>query len=207
MIKNLSRGITLIEIVAVVFLVALFSAILVANFPEIQRQYSLSRATYKLAQDFRRVQDLGLSSIQLKDKNGELIKAVKGYGIYVNLSQPETAMQYILYADIDKGDPDDNQRFDGNIVKTCEEYQVFFDEGDCVIETIDVSENNGSVFISGVDNIDGLNTSVNFSPPGPVIRIDNLTFGKNEIGIVLGLRSGTGSRTVWANTAGLINVE
>ncbi len=202
-LKKYSRGITLVEIVIAIFIVAIFSLILIADFPKLQKQYALSGATYKLAQDFRRAQNLGLSAVRIEGVGGNLI-TVKGYGIYIDIdSSPIT--QYIIYADVNN-----TQSFDNIAAKTCDQYDPTppqSDKGDCIIETIDVSENNQDLYIQRVSNVSG-DVSVNFSPPGPVINIENLTPGNSGIEIVLGLRSDESSgRTVLVNKSGLINVQ
>ena len=68
--KKFERGITLVEVVVVIFIVALFTIILISDFPKMLRQLALSRVSYNFAQDLRKAQDLGLSGIALKDKNG-----------------------------------------------------------------------------------------------------------------------------------------
>ena len=207
LIKNLKlkisnfRGITLIEVVVVIFIISLFSMILISDFPKIQRQFALSRVAYKLAQDLRKTQDLALSGVIIKDQNGSSI-AIKGYGIYVNLMQSTT--QYLIYADVTPGD----RKYIGNFsTSLCS--QSVAQTSDCPIEIIDVSKENSDLYIKDIKNVIGNNGyGVNFSPPNPKIDINTLSLGKSEIGIVLGLRSDSSAiRTVWTNTSGLINVQ
>jgi len=215
-ISNLEEGITLIEIIVVIFIIALFSSIIIANFPEILRQYALSKVTYKLAQDLRKTEDLGLSGVTSADANKQSI-AVKGYGIYINLSQPST--QYIIYADVADANGNSDQEYSGNTPYTiCSAVNQEADrvrELDCAMEPpIDVSNDNSSLYIKDIKNSNGSNIagssiSINFMPPNPNIKIiDNQGTTYTQIGIVLGLSSGSSStRTVWVNTSGLINVQ
>ena len=69
------RGITLIEVIVVMVIVTMFSMILIADFPKILRQFAISRASYKLSQDIRRTEDLGLSGVQI----GDGLMQAKGY--------------------------------------------------------------------------------------------------------------------------------
>lgn len=184
-ISNSQKGISLVEIIVVIFIIAIFSTILISDFPTIQRQFALSRAAYKLAEDLRRAQDLSLSGVKTNDSSGQPIAKVYGYGVYFNLSVPT---QYIIYADV------------GNFQR--------YISGDPIIETTDISKDNPSLYIKQINNINGAYVSINFSPPDPTIKIDNLSSGNSEIGIVLGLNSDSSAiRTVWANTSGLINVQ
>ena len=97
------KGITLVEIIVAVFIIVIFSVMLISNFPKIQDEFAISRAAYQLAQDLRKTQDLGLSGVPLSDASGNLIvdingapMPVRGYGIYI-LSNSQ---QYIIYADV-----------------------------------------------------------------------------------------------------------
>jgi Tfp pilus assembly protein FimT len=206
-IKNFSRGVTLVERVVVIFLVAIFSAILISDFPRIQRQFALSRVSYKLAQDLRRTQDLGLSGIKTLDKNKIQI-AVKGYGIYIDFTS--SVKKYAIYADIYDGDASHNQKYSGSSSYVYCDAEI--PTTDCVIDVIDVSNENSSLYIKRIDNlgVSATNVSINFTPPSPTttINIDNIVSGNSKVGIVLGLTSDNSSeRTIWINTSGLINVQ
>jgi len=181
----------------------LFSAILIANFPKILREFALSRAAYKLAQDIRKTQDLGLSGVQMTDGEGQPILA-KGYGIYVDLSI-SPAEDYLIYAD--RGEPHDF-KYDGGSLQFCSDNATA--ATDCILEDIDVSQSNPDLFIKDIRNLKESFSfvSINFSPPNPVINIDNLQQGFSEIGVVLGLKSDDSfERTIWVNTSGLIRVK
>lgn len=193
-LKDSEKGITLIEIVVVVFIITMFSVILIANFPKIQRQYALSRATYQLAQNLRRVQDLGLSGVKLRDDDGNIVDA-KGYGIYVVVK----AEEYILYGD-SCSVVDRMYTISSSI---CGELNH-----DYIIETINFNDENAGVFISEIRNIVANSTSINFSPPNPYIEISNLGPNENSVEIVLSLFSDlSNTRIVSVNTSGLIEVK
>ncbi len=202
-----SKGITLVEIVVVVFVIGIFSLMMTANFPGILRQLALSKTTYKLVQDFRRVQDLGLSGVQINDGQGQSIKAIKGYGIYVNLDNrnlDNKATHYVIYADTDN-----NNEYNGfDNPPDCNSGAGIDLSNDCFIEKVNVSEENSSVYIKGFRNIDGAYTSVNFRPPNPILDIKNLLSSETKVGIVLGLTTDdTAERIIWVSTAGLISVN
>ncbi len=212
-LKNKDKGVTLVELVVVIFLIAIFSTILIADFPRIQRQFALSRVSYKLAQDLRRTQDLGLSGVKTLDKNKNQI-AVKGYGIYIDTAT-QPIKKYIIYADIDVDNTKkDTQKYSGdsNFPLCNAEVDI---KSDCVIDVIDVSKENSNLYIKKVKNLttSATNVSINFTPPNPTINIDGLDTINNQppdnsrVGIVLGLTSDGSERTVWINTSGLINVQ
>lgn len=205
--KNSEKGITLIEIIVVIAIITLFSMILIADYPKIKRQFALSRAVYKFAQDLRKTQDLGLSGVQLKNKDGsgDIVNA-KGYGIYINLSVPVNlnippSKQYIIYADTYM--PTDYMYTSGDYI---------IETGDYIIETVDISKGEPGVFISGIksgiNNISNNWTSINFNPPNPNTTIENLNPGENSIEIVFALSvDPLITRAVSINTSGLIEVK
>lgn len=210
---NLEAGITLVEIIVVIFLIAVFSAILISDFPEIQRKFALSRAVYSLGQDIRKAEDLGLSGVNITDQVGNQI-AVKGYGIYFNLLEPT---QYLIYADVAESSQDNsNQEYDGNFsTQFCNELSGPV-AVDCIIEKIDISKENKSLYIKGFEQISSLTEmDINFSPPNPTVNIKNLcnsqSCGGEDVfgaGIVLGLASNNlQTRTVWVNKSGMIEVK
>ena len=178
-----SRGITLVEIIAVIFIIAIFSAILISDFPKIELQFALSRATYKLSQDIRRAQDMTLSGVKT-DISGN---PAKGYGVYINLSDPSLGdKKYVLYAD------SGNQQYDAG-----EE-----------IETIDFSQAESGVII---DRIEGTTNDqqvdINFKPPNPTITITSLSSG-NRVQVIFALESDLSQeRIVSVNTSGLIEIK
>lgn len=187
----------MIEIIVSLAIIVLFSMILLADYPKIKRQFALSRSAYKLAQDIRRAQDLGLSGVRILDKNGLEVLA-EGYGIYISADDAKNK-QYILYAD--RGD----RQYDGNL-QFCE--QQTDSESDCIVEIIDMNEAEREVHIERIIRIDGDETSINFNPPNPDIAIENISSMENSIGIVLALDSDPlTTRTVYINTSGLIEVE
>lgn len=203
-IKNYNKGITLVEIVIVIFIIALFSIILVTDFPKILRQLSLESSTYKLSQDLRSAQDLGLSGVTINNASGTKIPA-NGYGVYVDLSS-QPAEKYIIYANLDQ-----NQTYNGSsdyANNLCSNYQVG-SESDCVMQIIDVSKTNPNVYIAGTEFTEGSNSlSINFTPPDPITNItDDSDKSYAKVGITLGLTTDpSATKTVLVYTSGLINV-
>lgn len=194
-VKNLNkeRGITLVEVIVVILIISMFSMILISDFPKIKRQFVLSRSAYKLAQDFRRAQNMALSGLQITDESAQEVTA-KGYGIYINPAADNKG--YILYADSNQ--PAD---FEFTPVSGGE-------LGDYIIEGIKMAGESPDVFIKKIRNIDGDWTSINFSPPNPNTVIANLLADKSGIEIVLGLESDSSAeRVIFVNKRGLIEVK
>jgi hypothetical protein len=211
-LKNSSKGITIVEIAVVVFIIMLFTTILIANFPKILRQMALSKATYKLEQDLRKTEDLALSGVKVKDKNGcpVPVKNGSGYGIYIP-SVPTT--QYAIYADV----TGDYKYTNGPVYPKCTDVSYYSDsactqkqpsnQADCVTDIIDIAgENPGAgLSITNLQNV-ASPTSINFIPPNPKIIIDNLSGSSSTIGISL-KNSDSSTITVQVSTSGLISVQ
>jgi hypothetical protein len=190
-IFNLEKGITLIEIVVVIFITILFSMMVISDFPKIQKQHALSAVTYKLAQDLRRVEDMGLSGVIMKDKNEEPIKA-QGYGLYITSS----SSLYFIYADVD-----------GNKKYSPGQYCDFSGRNpndDCIIEATDVSKQSSSISITGFIP-SASQVSINFNPPGPTTTIT--TDGMSRPSIEINIGNGSTTRKIQVNNSGLINVQ
>ncbi len=185
-IYNFSRGITLVEVIVVVFIIATFSSILLSDFPKTKEKFALSRAVYKLAQELRRAQDMALSGVQtLKDD-----EPAKGYGIYINLSTLGNK-EYVLYGD-----------FSGN--------NQAYDSGE-ELKTVDFSASEKGVIIKQINNTaSSQSVSVNFRPPNPDIKISNLKGSNTRVEIVFGLEndsSGKNTKSVFVNKLGLIETK
>lgn len=224
-IRNSSSGITLVELIVVIFIIVLFSTILVANFPEIQRQFALSRVTYKLSQDLRNVQGLGLSGVPITDVHGTAILS-KGYGIYINLNS--SATQYVIYADVPgaavNGVRTSDQKYSGDpLYPRCNNVDQSPPTGvrttDCVISVVDISngsDGNPSLYIKGITDCtqsgcvadSGGGVSINFNPPNPTTTMTGLGGTYSGVNVTLGLRTDNSSaRTISVNTFGLIDIN
>jgi len=90
--KN-SRGATFIELLVVMAIIVIFSALILANWRGGEKQYALQRVANRLAQDVRRLESFALST---KEINNQV--PTGGYGLYLNSSENTS---YILFADFD----------------------------------------------------------------------------------------------------------
>jgi type II secretory pathway pseudopilin PulG len=188
--KNYGKGITLIEIIVVIFIITLFSLILISNFPAILRQFALSRAAYKLSQDIRKAEDLSLSGVQIASVSA------KGYGVYITLA---TSKQYIIYADSCPSGAQNYYYTPATTSPPCTD----------VVETIDISKDEPGVYIKSIiHTVDSNSVSINFAPPNPNIIITTLQSGQKGVDIVLGLDADpSAAKTVSVNKFGLIEVK
>lgn len=208
-VKILSNGITLIELTIVIFLIVTFSMILIADFPKIQKQFALSRVTYKLEQDFRRTEDLGLSGVTIQDSQQKQV-SVTGYGIYVNTNLSET--KYLIYADTKPNiNTPGNNIYDSNFsTNLCSLQSSII--SDCPIEITDLLKENPNLFIKDITDNNSAHysyASINFNPPNPnVIITTSPDFSGSAIGIIFSLRDeASARRIIWVYKSGLISVQ
>lgn len=200
------KGITLVEIIVVVFIIAVFSSILVIDFPKIQANYTLSRAAYKMAQNIRRMEDMGISGAEFAVPAGQpgAGAIAQGFGVYVNMDAYKGKKSYILYADTCGPLKSDNTR------EIDYSYTTGADCSDYAIEIIDMEKDDRGVEISAIYNIEGKeSTSINFAPPNPDVNIENIESGKKGVGIALRLEVDPDgpAKEVWVSLAGLIEVK
>ena len=194
-LKNYQKGITLIEIIVVIFIITLFASIAFLNLPKIQGSFALSSAAYELAQNIRTAENMSTSGLKT-DSSGN---ATAGFGIFIDLSSANRLTKnYKMYADnCPVGNPD----------------QLYSASGGCTDDSsiIGVDKNNAGISMT-VDsaNLDGTpqNVSINFLSPNPKINIDGMSNNFSEIHIVLSLDSDPSQKkTVIVNTSGLIEVQ
>src|SRR3989344_643467 len=136
------QGYTIIELIVVIAVVAIFMVIVISNFPKFKLQLSLSRVTYAFEQNVRRAQDMALSQVQYRDSGGNL-QEVSGYGVYVDIGSLGNK-KYIIYADRAPG----NQQYDAL---------------DYLVDTIDFSSNEPGVIIKQINNVVSNKVIVNFN--------------------------------------------
>lgn len=89
----MNKGFTLIELLVVVSIISLMSILVLPNLGTGEKQFSIVTSAYKLAQDFRRVQEMAMSSAEF---NGVI--PLGGYGINI----VDGAKYYVLFADLDQ---------------------------------------------------------------------------------------------------------
>ena len=190
------KGITIVEILVVIFIIFIFSGILIISFPKIIHQFALTRSVYKMGQVLRRAQDMGLSAQKIEGIN------VSSYGVYINLDNPSLGnKKYIIYADMD-----DDQLYTAQSQAICGQQQGA--NTDCVIEEINFSQTEPGVIIDSIQNTSNRWIDINFKPPNPTTTITSLSPGINRVQIIFALEADLlKTRIVSINTAGLIEIK
>ena len=94
------KSFTLVELLVVVAIIILLSAIILPDYRASVSQLTLARSAHKMAQDIRRAAEMAMSA---KEWQGQIPSG--GYGVHVNLSWQT---YYKLYAD-----KNGNEKYDG----------------------------------------------------------------------------------------------
>ncbi|MDD5145535.1 MAG: type II secretion system protein [Candidatus Pacebacteria bacterium] len=179
LMKNSNKGFTLVEIMVVISIIGIMSAITIPRYRSGQNHLALQRAASKLAQDIRRAEEMVISSADCPACGGS---SARGYGVFA-ISGSDS---YILYADTQSPDK-------------------FYSGSDAVLETIKLEKN---IVISGI-NTPQNQISVNFEPPDPAVNLNYMPGSEvPEAIITLSVNnSPLENKKIHVNKAGLIYVE
>jgi type II secretory pathway pseudopilin PulG len=187
-------GFTIIELVVIVAVVAVLSAVIILDLPKTKFQFALSRVAYKFTQDVRRTEDMALSQNQYKNSEG-IAQRISGYGFYADMTSLGNK-KYIIYADANILDQQSGSWLHGN-----EQYDAL----DYIVETIDFSSTEPGIVIKEIDNVSDNKVSINFDSTGLNTRIIQLNQNQNNVNVVFALESDlTKTKTVSINIAGLV---
>lgn len=185
--KNFSRGVTLVEIMIVISIITVITGIVVADFPKIKLNLSLSRATHLIAQDLKIAQSLSGSGRKEILSNGDTVYP-RGYGVYIDTSALATK-NYIIYADIN-----------GDSQYTANE--------DYVVKRVNFENQEPGIIIREILYANN-RLSINFSPPNFNTNISNLLSGHDGVEIIVGSEFDLSikDRVIYVNKAGLIEIK
>ncbi len=178
-----SKGVTLIEIIIVVSIISIISSIIIADFPKIKLQLSLSRTAHKLAQDIRVAQNLSSSGNEVFFNSQNVVP--KGYGIYIDINSSNGDKKYLIYADMNG----DNH---------------YYQDQDYIYKEINIEDNESGIIIKQILN-GTENVSINFAPPNFDVTITNLYYSQEPLEIVLAVESFPDiTRTITVNRSGFV---
>lgn len=186
-------GFTIIELLVVVSIILILSAIILANYRAGQKGLALSRAAYKLTQDLRRAQELAMSARDFKGSPSQ-----GGYGIYFKLTEPN---HYILFADCDKEKDYDTQQ---QVLNCYNAYNPVTGASFSYPELLEDIAIEKDVKIRNLFPISNENTLViTFTPPNP-----DIFFNPDAAIATITLTTDDGrTKNIVINKAGLIEIE
>ncbi len=186
--KTMKQGFSYLEIVVVISIIILLTAIILPNYRAAASQFALERSAYKLAQDIRRTAEMAMSAREcfpppVSCPTGGGVPP-GGYGFYIDKSTDD---RYIIYAD--SGFPPKDERYTSG-----EEFEIILLEKEVYVK--DFNPPSG-------------NFSINFKPPAPTVKLkDGNGQEENKTTIILALRNdSTKTKTITVNKAGLIDVK
>lgn len=194
--KTNNLGFTLVELLAVVFTIALISALVFPNYKKGAQQMALERSAHKLYQDMRRVQEMSISSAQY----GSTVPN-SGYGIRI-----ETATSIAIYCGVSAhtGDPTKYIIYAHNDTDP-NNYFYCLANGDVIVEEIKLEK---GVVIKSINDGANPHVCINIRPPLPEIGLMSAAGGNKfpvDIKITLALKDDlTKTKNIYINTKGLI---
>lgn len=189
--KNRMKGFTVLELLVVIFIIGLLSALVLANYRDSQKKYNLSQSAQVLASDIRKAQNMaigGMEDLSLTDPHC-------AYCLHFSTSDTGS---YKLFAD------NDNSSLPSGL-KCNYKYVPSPPHNDEVIETIDLPS---QIKIQSLDK-DGSSQSeldLCFAPPKPETYIND-DISNSEATIILHIDGSSDAKTIKLNTAGLITVD
>jgi len=185
-ILNKNKGFTLIEVMIVIAIIGILSAIFILNYQSFRRQLALKRSAVKLAQDIRRVQEMAMAAEECLKCGGGVPS--RGYGIYLRKVPPSKIhTSYILFAN--EKDTDENY--------------FYYDQGeDTTIEVISLEPG------VKIKNINFPHLNIVFTPPDPTVFIGKEGEDEDLAIITISLiEDDDKTETIEVNKAGLVSVK
>jgi prepilin-type N-terminal cleavage/methylation domain-containing protein len=182
-----NTGFTLIEVLIVVTIIAVLSAIILINYQEGQAHLALQRSTHILAQDIRRVQEMAMRA---EDFQGTVARG--GFGIRVESG----TSTYILFADCNA-----NQVFNATGTATNCNLATSVNPFPEQLEIRELEKNINIVSVSPNPS------TIVFIPPDPGTRINAGVATSTTIRLEVIVGGITTHREVIINNVGLIEIK
>lgn len=177
-------GLTLAELLVVAAIIMVLSAVTIPNWNRGGERLKVIRSAHQLSQDFRRAQELTLSSAECSKCN---CSSVRSYGL--NFSN--SGRSYVLF-----GDCDDSGEYDGEWEK---KEEIKLEKGVKIQQIFEVTG-------AGKSEVTSLN--VVFSPPNPTVTIETSSIDPAEQAIVeIVSDNNKYCREVKTNKVGLVEIN
>lgn len=187
------KGFTFVEILVVIFIVSLLSALVVANYRSGEKIMALKRGGTKLAQQIRKAQQMAMSA---KELPGGGFPA-GGYGIYFEKYTIGGVVNYDIYLYADISAPWERYGPADQIIETIyrESTGVYLEKGVKVKEV-------------RVDGVTADNLSINFKPPDPTTKLRSGAVDYTSSIITLALKTDPNTTTtITVYKSGLIETK
>jgi type II secretion system protein H len=217
-IKTTKRGggFTLIELMVVMTIISIMTAVVLTNYRGGNQQLALDRSANKLAQDIRRAQGMAMSTAQCPSGTDCAGQVPPRYGIYMGNSAAEKSY-YWIFADCVKGGcstddgiwgPSEDEKVETQHYETGVEF-VGWEAADCFTCSCGAPSDCPDCLPGGQKR-----TNITFKPPDPkteiILKGPEASAHRADCSeVTITLRVGTSgpTTTVTINNAGLIYVE
>ncbi len=188
-LASYSRGFTMVEIVIILAIIIIVSAIVLVNFPSVSANINLQKTVQQFALKLRQTQNQALAVRPVQGPLGPIISPA--VGIYITTADPK---HYIVFADVCPASPDNNKIYD--------------DGCDIIIETVNVEP---GVKITGlVDELGQSQSAVSIAYTAPEAQafISN-TAGPigEQVLAIFRTEAGNLARSVCARSSGQVAIE
>ncbi len=186
--QELKKGFTIAELLIVVVIIGIFSAIIFSSYGVSSKYLALGRASQALAQDIRRTQQMSMGSLQ------GIVGTTAGYGLYfINTSSgTPSSLSYIIFRN------DTKASLNTSYVDTTSDPTQETIRIESGIKICDIKINGTTI---GTNPL-----SVFFLPPDPITYINGSRVGSTA-SIVLCIASDTSkTSTVKINNSGMVDM-
>lgn len=190
--EELKRGFTIAELLTVVVIIGILSAIVFSNYGNNSKTLALGRAAQKLTQDFRRTQQMTMGSLQ------GIIGTTAGFGMYFSTAASGTPSNtsYIIFRN-------DTQASGFNPVYIASDPIV--NDPSPEILNIESGIKICDLKLDG-STLNGGPLSISFTPPDPRTYINNYSTGHTASVVLCIASNPSQTMTVKVNNSGMIDL-
>jgi hypothetical protein len=170
-------------VIAIIFVL---SSISIFSYRSGQKEFALQRATYKLAQDIRRTQEMAMATMKCPQGTNCAGQIPVGYGVFLDISGGGNPTSYTIYADTD-GDS-------------------YFTGIDAIIATSTFEQ---GIIISNIETVPNpKRIAINFEPPDPKVKLKFDPGAGSEVNnVTITLSVDSLTKSIFVNKAGLIEIQ
>jgi len=185
-IKKHNAGYTFSELMVSIAIIAIFTAVVVPSYKNINQGFTLDGEAVSIAQTVRNVQEMSMSAQRISETEPP---PLGGYGIYINLSSKD---RYVVFADKnDNGIYDPSSGPGGEAIET-----VYLDSN------VEIKQINSPTQPGCCSQL-----IITYKPPDPIVGMltESGPYAQNSISVELKL--GNKIREVFFNKVGLVDID
>lgn len=183
--KIYKKAFTLIELLAIVVVISILTAVFFVDYGKDNQIFALERASRKMSQDLRRAQEMAASGLVIVGQSN-----TAGYGIY--FEKNVDYLKYILYID-----------------KTTTANEYYESGTDAISEDINIEAGVKicDIKYGPLENMSSVDSvSISFQPPDPINYIYTFATGYEASIILCLVNDNNQKRTINVNNTGRIEI-